>query len=54
MLYSVDRARLLARHGQLQTWRRQILAKPFNTGQVLTALQAALTVARLRSRAVGC
>ena len=49
---SADRLRLRARHHQLQAWQCQILEKPFSTGQLLTAVQLALALASLRSRAV--
>jgi DNA-binding response OmpR family regulator len=49
---SADRPRLRARHRQLQAWQCQILEKPFSTEQLLMAVQAALALAPLRSRAV--
>ena len=50
---SADRPRLRTRHRQLQAWQCQILEKPFSTEQLLTAVQAALALVPLRSRAVG-
>jgi CheY-like chemotaxis protein len=50
---SADRQRLRVRQRQLQEWQCGILEKPFSTGQLLTAVQAALAMAALRSRAVG-
>jgi DNA-binding response OmpR family regulator len=49
---SADRPLLRARQRQLQVWRCGVLEKPFSTGQLLTAVQAALAIAPLRSRAV--
>jgi CheY-like chemotaxis protein len=52
IVYSADRPLLRARQRQLQAWQCHVLEKPFSTGQLLTAVQAALTMAPLCSRAV--
>ncbi len=42
-----------ARHRQLWAWPCGILARPFTREQLLTAVQAALTLAPLQRRAAG-
>ncbi len=53
IMCSADRSRLWARQRQLQSWQCEVLEKPFSTGQLLMAVQAALAGASLRSRTVG-
>ena len=58
IVYSADRQRLRARQRQLQEWHCGILEKPISTGQLLSAVQAALAVAppahhRRRGRVAG-
>jgi two-component system, NtrC family, response regulator GlrR len=53
ILYSADRPRLQAWKSHRQAGPCQILAKPFSADQLWTAVATALTLAPLRSRAVG-
>jgi CheY-like chemotaxis protein len=50
---SADVPRLRLRQRQLAAWQCHILARPFSTEQLLTAVQVALADALPRSRAVG-
>jgi CheY-like chemotaxis protein len=50
---SADVPRLRLRERQLVAWQCHILARPFSTEQLLTAVQTALAGALPRSRAVG-
>lgn len=50
---SADVLRLRMRQRQLTAWQCHILARPFSTEQLLTAVQTALAGALLRSRALG-
>jgi len=52
IMCSADRQLLWARQHQLQAWQCRVLEKPFSAGQLLMAVQAALAIAPLRSRAV--
>jgi DNA-binding response OmpR family regulator len=50
---SADQQVLRTRQRQLLAWQCQILVKPFTVEQLLTAVQAAIALAPLHSRAVG-